>query len=100
MLANGDVVAVGELPVADRLLLDGCTTRTADRVWTLSTTSLLAAVDSGRPLGAAPCVLDDRAAHALSSTVRTLLDDIAGRPGQGRTWPTSSSVWNRPRPRW
>ena len=50
-LANHDIVATADLAPADRLVLDAFATRTSDRVWTISTASLLAAVDAGRAPG-------------------------------------------------
>jgi hypothetical protein len=70
VLANFDVVATGNLPTADRLVLDAYATRTADRVWALSAPSLLAATDAGRSLDDLTSFLAERAAHDLPATVR------------------------------
>ncbi|WP_216870380.1 hypothetical protein [Modestobacter excelsi] len=73
VLANFDVVAVADLPPGDRLVLDAFATRTADRVWTLSTASLLSAINQGRAPG-------DRSASGRR--------DAAGRRADpGRTGP-------------
>ncbi|WP_274915658.1 hypothetical protein [Streptomyces sp. WZ-12] len=55
ILPNFDVVALDALTPAASLLLDAFAPRSADRVWTLSTASLLKALHTGRgPGGAAP----------------------------------------------
>src|SRR6266496_3549191 len=41
VLPNLDIVVTGEMPPADRLMLDAYAARTADRVWTLREASLL-----------------------------------------------------------
>lgn len=84
VLANFDVVAVAELPAADRFVLDAYADRTSDHVWTLSMASLLGAVDRGRPLGDLGAFLADRAANEVPSTVTTLLNDVAARAGKVR----------------
>jgi len=84
VLANLDIVAVADLPTADRLVLDAYATRTSDRVWTLSAASLLAAADSGRSATDLATFLGKRAVHGLPVTVRTLLDDATVRAGQIR----------------
>jgi hypothetical protein len=84
VLANFDVVATADLPTADRLVLDAYATRTADRVWTLSMKSLLAAIDTGRALDDLTSFLAERAAHDVPVTVRSLLDDVAARTRQVR----------------
>ena len=61
VLTNRDIVAVGELQPADRMLLSAYAEQTAGHVWTLSTASLLAAVDDGRPLDHLQRFLRDRA---------------------------------------
>lgn len=84
VLANFDVVATAELQAAERLVLDAYAARTSDRQWSLSATSLLAAVDAGRTLDEFAGFLADRAVHDVPATVRTLLDDVAARAGQVR----------------
>jgi hypothetical protein len=79
VLANRDIVAVGELQPADRMLLSAYAEQTADHVWTLSTASLLAAVDDGRPLDQLRRFLRDRAQPDLPVTVTALLDEITAR---------------------
>jgi hypothetical protein len=61
VLANHDIVATADLAPADRLVLDTFATHTSDRVWTISTASLLAAVDAGRaPASSAPSLTGAR----------------------------------------
>lgn len=45
-----DIVATGNAPAADRLILFAYAAHTADRDWTASASSLLAAIDTGRDL--------------------------------------------------
>ena len=84
VLANHDIVATADLAPGDRLVLDAFAARTSDQVWTLSTGSLLAAVDSGRTPGELGAFLEERAVHAVPPTVRTLLADVEARAGQVR----------------
>lgn len=84
VLGNHDIVATADLPPADRLVLDAFAARTSDRVWTVSMSSLLAAVDAGRAPGELGRFLDDRAVQAVPATVRRLLDDVEARAGQVR----------------
>ena len=84
MLANHDIVATADRTPPDRLLLDAFAARISDRVWTVSTASLLAAVDAGRAPGELGRFLEERAVHAVPATVRRLLDDVEARAGQVR----------------
>jgi hypothetical protein len=85
VLPNLDVVAAGELSPPDRLVLDGYAKRTADRVWTLSQESVLAALAAGRSAGDLRDFLHGRAAQAeLPAAVLTLLDDVTARAGRLR----------------
>lgn len=84
VLPNLDIVVTGELPAADRLMLDAYANRTADRVWTLREATLLAAVDSGRSLDQLRDFLAARATHELPNPVTTLLADVAARAGRLR----------------
>jgi hypothetical protein len=78
VLANFDVVAVDAIP-ADRIVLDAFARRTSDQVWTLSTASLIAAVDVGRTPGELTTFLNERAVHGIPATVRQLLADVEDR---------------------
>lgn len=84
VLPNLDIVALGEISVADRLVLDGYAERTSDRVWSLTATALLAALDTGRSLEEFSRFLGNRSHPDLPSTVTTLIDDVAGRAGRLR----------------
>jgi hypothetical protein len=84
VLPNLDIVALGEIPVADRLVLDAYAERTSDRVWSLTATALLAALDTGRSLGEFSRFLGSRSHTDLPSTVTTLIDDVARRAGRLR----------------
>lgn len=81
VLANLDIVAAGDIPAADRLLLSAYAKQTADRVWTVSTTSLLSAIDSGRRLSDFAAFLTARTAHEVSA-LNTLVADVGRRAGQ------------------
>ena len=50
ILPNLDIVATGALSATDALLLSAYAAQTADRVWTVSAASLLAALHTGRDL--------------------------------------------------
>jgi hypothetical protein len=84
VLPNLDVVVTGELPPADRLMLDAYAQRTADRVWALREATLLAALDTGRGLDQLREFLAARATHELPNPVTTLLADVAARAGRLR----------------
>ncbi|MEW1914342.1 helicase-associated domain-containing protein [Kitasatospora sp. NPDC085895] len=83
VLANHDLVALDGLPAAQALLLDAFATRTSDRTWALSPTSLLAAVHAGRDLAELRDYLE-RVAGPLPDTVATLLVDAERRVGAAR----------------
>lgn len=82
VLPNLDIVATGDIPAADRLFLSAYAKQTADRVWTVSTTSLLSAIDSGRQLSEFTTFLTERTAHELASALSTLIADVHRRAGQ------------------
>ncbi|WP_343576859.1 hypothetical protein [Mycobacterium sp.] len=81
VLANLDIVAIGDLPAADRLLLTAYAKQTADRVWTVSTTSLLSAIDSGRRLSDFTTFLTAHTTREVSA-LNTLMADVRRRAGQ------------------
>lgn len=74
-----DIVVTGDLPAADRLMLDAYAQRTAERVWALREATLLAAVDAGHGLDQLCKFLTARTSHELPNPVTTLLADIAAR---------------------
>jgi hypothetical protein len=84
VLPNLDVVALADLPPAERMLLDAFATRAGDQVWRLSRDGLHAALDGGRTPAEPVDFLADRAAHGLPPAVRTLVDDVQHRCGQIR----------------
>jgi hypothetical protein len=82
VLPNLDIVVTGDLPAAERLLLDAYAKRTTDRVWALRDATLLAAVDAGRSIDQLRDFLTSRATHDLPNAVTTLLADVAVRGGR------------------
>jgi hypothetical protein len=82
MLPNLDIVATGDIPAADRLVLSAYAKQTTDRVWTVSATSLLSAIDAGRELAEFTTFLTQRTEHELPSTLSTLIADVHRRAGQ------------------
>ncbi|HWE89779.1 MAG TPA: helicase-associated domain-containing protein [Pseudonocardiaceae bacterium] len=81
VLPNLDIIATGDSGAADRLTLSAYTTQTADRVWTVSATSLLAALDTGRDLTEFTTFLTRRAEHDLPDALTTLIADVRRRAG-------------------
>ncbi len=82
VLPNLDIVATGDIAAADRLFLTAYAKQTADRVWTVSTTSLLSAIDSGRHLSEFTTFLTERTGRELAGALRTLISDVGRRAGQ------------------
>lgn len=82
VLPNLDIVATGDIPAADRLILSAHAKQTADRVWTVSATSLLSAIDAGRELSELTAFLNQRTEHELPGTLSTLIADVHRRVGQ------------------
>lgn len=82
VLPNLDVVVTGSLAPGDELLLSAYAKQTADRVWTISAASLLAALDSGRELAEFTGFLAGHVENELPAALDTLLDDISRRAGQ------------------
>jgi hypothetical protein len=79
VLATLDIVAIGELTTADRLVLDAHAQHTSDRVWTVRAETLLAAIESGRQLSQFVTFLTDRATHDLPAALAVLVDDVSTR---------------------
>lgn len=75
VLANHDIVALGELPLGDRMTLSAFADQTTDRVWRLTTGSLLAGVANGRRIDEMLRVLDRASDKDLPATVRRLIAD-------------------------
>lgn len=82
VLPNLEIVSLGEVPAADRLVLSAYAKQTADRVWTASATTLLAAIDSGRDLSEFTTFLTQRTERELPDTLATLIKDVHRRVGQ------------------
>lgn len=82
VLPNLDIVATGDVPAADRLILSAYAKQTSDRVWTTSATSLLTAVDAGRDLTEFTTFLTTRTEHDLPGALTTLIADIDRRARQ------------------
>ncbi len=79
ILPNLDVVATNTISAGDELVLSAYAERTADRVWTVSATTLLAALDNGRDLAEFTAFLTRRGKNALPTPLETLIDDVARR---------------------
>ena len=85
VLSNLDVVATGELSPADRLVLDAYAKRTAERVWTFTADTVLAAVAAGRTADQLRDFLGGRMEQPeLPATLLVLLDDVTTRAGRLR----------------
>jgi hypothetical protein len=82
VLPNLDVVVTGVLDPGDELLLSAYAEHTADRVWTVSAASLLAALDTGRNLAEFVGFLSRRAENELPGALETLVGDVTRRAGQ------------------
>lgn len=82
VLSNLDIVATGDIPTPHRLLVCAYTKQINDRVWTVSATSLLSALDSGRDLTEFTTFLTQHTKHDLPSTLSTLIADVQRRAGQ------------------
>jgi hypothetical protein len=82
VLSNLDVVATGSLSAGDQLLLSAYAEHTADRVWTISAASLLAAIDTGRDPQDFATFLVQRTEHELPDSLGTLLRDVTRRATQ------------------
>lgn len=82
VLPNLDVVATGTVSAADKILLSSYAEQTNERVWSVSTASLLTAIDAGRDLDELAAFLKQRADHELPGALETLISDITARAGQ------------------
>ncbi|MDN5764959.1 MAG: helicase-associated domain-containing protein [Humibacillus sp.] len=80
VLPSLDVVATGEIDTADQLTLDAYARWTADRVWTLTSETVVAAIAAGRDVGQFRAFLESRMMQPqLPSTLVTLLADVTAR---------------------
>jgi hypothetical protein len=82
VLSTLDVVATGILSPADQLVLSAYAEHTADRVWTISAASLLAAINTGRDPQDFATFLAQRSEHELPGSLRTLIGDVTRRATQ------------------
>lgn len=82
VLPTLDVVATGILSAADQLVLSAYAQHTADRVWTISAASLLAAINTGRDFQDLTTFLAQRSEHELPGSLRTLIGDVTRRATQ------------------
>lgn|SRR5574340_223620 len=82
ILPNLDVVATGALSPGDRILLSAYAAHTADRVWTVSAASLLAALDTGRDLKEFTAFLAQRSENEPPGSLATLVGDVTRRATQ------------------
>lgn len=81
VLPNLDIVILGDFHPADRLHLSTFAHQTNDHVWTVSTDSLLASVDSGRELADVTRFLRQHCQRELPNTLVTLINDVQRRAG-------------------
>jgi hypothetical protein len=79
VLPNHDIVALGELPLGDRMTLSAFADQSAERVWSLTMGSLLTGIANGRRIDELPQVLNRTSDQALPETVRTLISDVTTR---------------------
>ncbi|MGF6885650.1 hypothetical protein ABIA39_007433 [Nocardia sp. GAS34] len=82
VLSNHDVVIGGDISAADRLLLSAHAEQTSDRVWTITTDSLLTAIDAGRRLADFMDFLLACSTKPLPDTLRVLIGDAEQRAGR------------------
>ncbi len=84
VLPNLDIVAVGTLSAADRLVLDTFAAPAGDRVWTVRADTLLAAHARGRTSEELVGFLADHIPHDLPPALTTLVADVTARVGRLR----------------
>ncbi|MGH3896734.1 MAG: helicase-associated domain-containing protein [Pseudonocardiaceae bacterium] len=70
------------LSARDQLLLSAYADQTADRVWTISAASLLAAINTGRHLKDFVTFLTQQTEHELPDSLATLISDVTRRAAQ------------------
>lgn len=79
VLATGEVVVTGHLAPGDEILLSAFAERTSERVWSLSASGLLTALDGGRDLADLVTFLEAHASTGVPDVVARLLADVARR---------------------
>lgn len=82
VLPTLDIVATGILSAADQLVLSAYAEHTAERVWSMSATSLLGAINTGRDLQDFVTFLTQRTEHELPDSLATLISDVTRRARQ------------------
>lgn len=82
VLSNLDIVATANIPAPQRLLLCAYAKQINDRVWTVSATSLLAALDCGRDSTEFITFLTQHTNHDIPDVLTTLIADVARRARQ------------------
>ena len=82
MLSNLDIVATANIPAPQRLLLCAYAKQINDRVWTVSATSLLAALDCGRNPTEFITFLTQHTNHDIPDVLTTLIADVGRRARQ------------------
>lgn len=79
VLPNHDIVALGELPLGDRMTLSAFADQSAASVWSLTMGSLLTGIANGRRIDELLQVLECASDQALPETIRTLISDVTLR---------------------
>jgi hypothetical protein len=79
VLPTGDVVALGELTLGEQMTLSAFAAQPTERVWRLTSTSVVAALTAGRTLDELVELLSRLSGTELPQPVRILIDDIADR---------------------
>ena len=79
VLPTGDVVALGQLTLGEQMTLSAFAAQTTERVWRLSSTTVVAALTAGRTLDELVELLSSLSGSELPQPVRILIDDIADR---------------------
>ena len=81
-LPNRDIVAGGEVSAADRLTLSAYAERVGDRVWTVTSDSLLGALDGGHSLADFTEFLTARVDKGLPEVLTVLFADVDRQAGR------------------
>ena len=82
VLPNRDVVTLGDIQLATRVMLDLYATSTGDHTWHIDRDSLLEAIAQGHDLEGFETFLTRNAHEALPDTVTSLLESVARRCAQ------------------
>lgn len=85
VLPNLDIAMMGSfIPSSDALFLDRICEKTSERVWRLSLSKLLQAVEEGVEIRRAIAFIEERSRGDLPQPVRGFLDDVILRAGKVR----------------